>query len=174
MNSKCYKVRGTQENGILNVVYFYVILPSFISDIFLSLYWMIFISIPLYSGLSHLIKSKQLNIYVPLSPHSLLLTVPPSVPPSSPHIFCCPSRLSLLFHSLFIAQLWPGFQYQLPHYWSCFSSICSQIQFLPYLVYQAAVIKKPWTNHLIFETNFSFINEGEKTLLNNLQIWVQI
>ena len=72
MNSKCYKVRGTQENGTLNVVCFYVILPSFISDIFLSLYWMIFISIPLYSGLSHLIKSKQLNIHVPLSPHSLL------------------------------------------------------------------------------------------------------
>ena len=80
--------------------------------------------------------------------------------PSLPHIFCCPSRLSLLS----IAQLWPGFQYQLPHYWNCFSSLCSQIQFLPYLVYQAALIKKPWTNHLIFETNFSFINEGEKTM----------
>lgn len=43
-----------------------------------------------------------------------------------------------------------------------------------HLIYQAALIKKPWTNHWIFETNFSSTNEGEKTVLNNLQTWIQI
>ena len=83
MNSKCYKVGGTQENGTLNVVCFYDFLLSLISDIFLSFSWMISIGIPLYSGLTHLIKSKQLNIHVPLSPplspHSSM-TVPSAVP----------------------------------------------------------------------------------------------
>ena len=58
---------------------FLCFLLSLISDIFLSFSWMISIGIALYSGLTHLIKSKQLNIHVPSSPHSSM-TVPSAVP----------------------------------------------------------------------------------------------